>query len=747
MKRKNWEPGGGKKELRGRDEWERISWDEALDLVADELKRIKTKYGNKAILNATPMLCAYGGGVTTWGMVSYGAWPAVNQHMRGIMMGGTNDRMDYRKTKLIVQWGNNTIWSSGGNPTYNYLQAKKAGARFVFVTPMYNDSAQVLADYWVPCRPSTDAALLMGIAYYMIVNNLQDQAFLDKYTLGFDAEHMPDGADPKENFKDYVLGTYDGIPKTPEWAAAICGTPPDLIRQFAQDIATTKPMIFSGGWAPARTYMGEQFCQAFLTVGWMTGNLGKPGAAVCNISHGGASYGGSALVRSGGKGTPSVDNPIKGIPFGSTDLSQAKDSYAIVWDEVWDAVVNGEFTLPTVGKVPCDIRMIWNVTTGSGGNTLNQLPNTVKGIEAYRKVEFVVSADITLSTKSKYADIVLPATTEWEKPGSLWGFSGGEALYFAQKVTEPLYEAKHEIWIERELAKRLDLDPDTIHPLTLEQQLFNQLAGATVIKDDSSGYEPLLTITATDIAEMGVEGEPQTGRITYQEFKQKGIYQIPRSPNDKFGYVAYKEFVDDPEANPLQTVSGKLHIHSQPLSDNIAGYLWTTTPPIAQYRPPLQGIEDTYADWENKVKGEFPLQLLTTHYGRRSHSIFDNVEQLRRAFPEPLWINPVDAEERGIKNGDTVLVTNPHGKVLRPAYVTNKIMPTVVDLGQGAWVDMDDEAGIDKGGCTNVLAGTTPTGQGVQPWNTNICQVEKWSGDPLVPDYKWPRRIIFEEEA
>jgi anaerobic dimethyl sulfoxide reductase subunit A len=479
----------------------------------------------------------------------------------------------------------------------------------------------------------------------------------------------------------------------------------------------------------------------------MTGNLGTPGAAVCNISHAGASYGGPSLVRSGGSGTPYIENPIKGIPFGSTDTSSMVDSYAIVWDEVWDAIVNGEFTRPINGKTPCDIKMIWSVNIGSGGNLLNQIPNINMGIKAHRQVEFVVSTDIVLSTKSKYADIVLPATTPWEQPGSLWGMGGGEALLFAQKVAEPLYEAQPEQWIERELAGRLGVDPDTIHPLSLEQQLYNQLAGATVIKEDGSGYEPLLTITAADIAEMGVEGEPQTGRITLQEFKERGVFQVPRSPDDNFGYVAFREFVEDPEANPLNTASGKLHIHSADLTKNIEDFGWTTTPPIAQYRPPLQGVEDTYEDWENKVKGEFPLQLLTTHYARRSHSVFDNIPQLRRAFPQPVWLNTLDAEERGIKNGDYVLVTNPHGKVLRVANVTPRYVPGVADLGEGAWVEMDDETGIDKAGATNTLAGTTPTGQGVQPWNTNICQVEKWTGDPLEPDYTWPRRVIFEEEA
>ncbi len=745
MKRANWTPGGGDKSLRGKDTWVRISWDEALTLVATETKRIQQAYGNKAILGSNRVLNAFGGGVPSWGQVSAGAWP----EPIALMSGGTaspNDRMDYRNTKLLVLWGSNPIWSSGGTPTYNYLQAKKAGAKIIVVTPQYNETSQGLADEWIPVRPSTDAALLIGMAYHMITNNLQDQEFLDKYTVGFDSTHMPAGTYYKDNFKDYVLGTYDGVPKTPEWAANICGTNPDTIRKFAQEIATTKPMMFSSSWAPGRTYLGSQMCQAFLTVGWMTGNLGISGGNVVNIGHSGASYGGPALVSGGGNGVKSIANPVGGsYGIAHNDLTR-KDVFCIVWDELWDAVLNGSFNLPGHGKQTVDIKMIWNIGDGSGGNNLNQDPNITKGIQAYRKVDFVVSNDIVLSSKSKYADIVLPVTTPWEKEGGgLLSMAGGEAMLFYSQVTQPLYEAQDEYWINRELAKRLGLDPEVVDPLSLKQRAFNTIAGSKVIKADASGYETLVTITADDIAKWGVDGKPQDGRISLSDFQAQGEYQVARAPGDNFTYINGKAFRDDPVKNPLKTASGKLEIYCQALSDQITAYGWTTVPPIPQYNRPYQGVEDTYTDWEKKIKGPYPLQLLTTHYGRRSHSVFDNILQLRRAFPQELWINTQDAGDRGIKTGDTVLVTSRWGKVLRPAYVTDRILPGVVDLGEGAWVQMDEATGIDLAGATNTLSGTTPTDCGVQPWNTNNAQVEKWNGAQLQPDYTWPQRIPIKE--
>lgn len=751
MKRKNWSPGGGKKELRGKDQWVRISWDEALDIIASETKRIKETYGNKAILNTvgnsalnlTDYSCGralslYGGWAATWGTTSWGALPLPCTHMQEYI-GGVHDKQSVRQAKLIVLWGANPIWSSAGNPTYNYLQAKKAGAKIIQVDPYYNPSATVLADEWIPVRPSTDTALLLGMAYHMIENKLHDQEFLDKYTSGFDAKHMPAGVDKKDNFKDYVLGTYDGQPKTPEWASEICGTDVELIKKFAEECATTKPAAFISSYAPARTYAGEQFVQAFLTVGWMTGNVGKPGAMVGISSKERAGDTGPLdppLVKAGDSGMPHIPNPICDYGFPGPP-PEATDWHGFVWDEVWDAVVSGEFTASVRGKQPCDIRLIWNIGDSAA---LNQMPNINRGIEAFRKVEFVVSSGHFLTTNAKYSDVVLPATTQWERWGGISAGNSGhganrEILIFYRQVTEPLYECKDDIWMEKEIGKRLGLDTTVIQPFSVKQMVFNQLAGAEVIKEDGTGYEKLLTITEEDIKDLEVDGKPQTGRITYKELEEKGIYQVKRYPGDNYGLIPFKDFIDNPEKNPLTTDSGKFDIYSKKLADTVTAYGWTELAPIAKYTPPKEGYEDT-------IGTGYPLQLYTIHYGRRSHSTLDNVPWLREAYPQELIMNAADAAKRGIKDGDIVKVTSRHGVVIRPVSVTERMMPGVATLGEGAWVEKDDETGIDKAGATNSLSGTNPCGQGVQPWNTNNVEIEKYD-KPLEQDYKWKQRIIF----
>jgi anaerobic dimethyl sulfoxide reductase subunit A len=275
--------------------------------------------------------------------------------------------------------------------------------------------------------------------------------------------------------------------------------------------------------------------------------------------------------------------------------------------------------------------------------------------------------------------------------------------------------------------------------------LFNQIVGANVIKDDGSGYEKLVTITEADIAEWKVEGKPQTGRISLKELAERGIYQVKRAPGDKLGFISHEAFRKDPKANPVKTTSGKLEIHSQSLANLVKNCGWNEIAPIPKYNRVIEGYEDSFKDLKNKVKGEFPLQLYTIHYTRRTHSVFDNVTWLREAFPQELIMNPSDAEVRGIKTGDTVLVTSRHGKVLRQVFLTERMMPEVVTLGEGAWVMIDEATGIDLAGATNILNGAIPTGQGHSGWNSCNVQITKWTGKPLDADAKWPPRIPLKE--
>ncbi|MBI5349801.1 MAG: molybdopterin-dependent oxidoreductase [Chloroflexi bacterium] len=737
MKRKNWEPGGGKKELRGKDEWVRISWDEALDIVASETKRIKDKYGNKAIYcpgggEIQRTLSLAGGYVSNYGSTSRGAWRLGQEPLTGTTAQvEMNDRFDLQNSKLIVMWGNNPAWSSMGLATYNFLQAKRAGAKFIFVDPFYSPTASIMADEWIPIRPATDTTMLLAMAYVMITedsatNKLIDWDFLNRCTVGFDKDHMPEGANPKENFKDYVLGVSDGKPKTPEWAARICGVPAEKIRSFALEVARTKPAAMLYGWNSARLEKSQHMCFAVVSVGAMTGNMGIPGGAFGISCHNAASNGGPALVSLGSSGVASIANPLAADP-------------RLCSNEHWEAIVSGKYTAGKGPKKDINIQMIYH----GGSSKLNQTNNVNKGIAAHRKVEFVVTHQYGLNSNAKYSDLVLPVTTQWERYSN---FQSGnrELVVWASRVIQPLFEAKDDIWIAAEVGKRLGLDVTKIVPMSEEQQAFNTVAGTKVIKTDGSAMENLVTITEADIAEMKVTGKPQTGRITLKEFREQGFYAVPRKAGDKLGYIHNQKFREDPVKNPLKTKSGKLQLHSQVLADLVTNAGWNQGYPIAIYDPPTEGYEATFADWDKQVKGTYPLQLCNIHYPRRSHSVLDNVTWLREAWPQELMINPLDAESRGVKHGDTVRIFNKHGSVLRRIFVTPRARPGVVFLGEGAWPEMD-EAGNDIAGATNTLSGDYPSGPDIESWQGCVVQVEKWNGKPLEADYKWSQRIVFKE--
>lgn len=770
MKRKNWEPGGGKKELRGRDEWVRISWDEALDTVASEIKRITQTYGNESIFSGATMgsdvdrvLYLNGGCVEAWGSLSLGTWNDTGPRIGALTYGLTNnlelsynDRLDLLNSDIIVIWGANPAWSQPTKPNHNFMRAKKAGAKIIIVDPIYTDSVQTLADEWIPVRPTTDHALILGMAYTLITednpetNPLIDWDFLNRCTVGFDKDHLPSGVNPQDNFKDYVLGTYDGQPKTPEWAAEICGIPPEKIRWFAREIGCTKKVALLYSCAPTRVIGADAVPQAMMTLAWMTGQIGQPGRMAGTSYHAKGSDGGPALVGEDftfHTGVPGLANPLRAPAFSWPEWSLATrppSGTVINRNEIWDAIINGKYT-QAPGKIrDINIQLIYH----GASNSLNQFAGAIKGIAAHRKVECVISQCYALNTNSKYADIVLPITTQWERYGGVGQYGHRDEIVVYSQVIDPLFEAKDETWIASELAKRLGLDPIEAAPVSYKQQFFNQVAWTPVAKEDGTGYEKLVSISEEDIKELDFVGTPQQGRIPLKQLIADGVYHVTRTPGDKLGYIAYEEFRKDPQAHPLPTTSGKFEIYCQALADCVKSFTGDVISPLPKYRKAMGGYEDTYADWENKIKGDYPLQYISTHGIKRGHSALDNVRWLQKAFPNVLWVNPLDAQAGGIKQGDTVLIKSAYGKMLLRAYVTDSIRPGVTMSCEGAWLDFDDELGVDVGGCPNSVIGGRPgIGQDVEGFNSSNVEIEKWTGKPLAPDYQRPQRVIFGEEA
>lgn len=751
MKRKNWEPGGGKKELRGIDEWVRISWEEALDIAASEIKRIIDTHGNKSILSMSwgaqngeilydpgvRLFNALGGSTHHFGTVSFGTWPYDELFMEGSVY-ASSDRMTLRDAKLLLLVGCNWAENKAGNIAYFVKQAKDQGAKVIIVDQWLNRTAEGLADQWIPVHPGTDTALFLGIAYHMITNNLHDQEFLDKYCSGFDAEHMPEGAPKEDNFKDYVLGTYDGEPKTPEWAATKCGTHPDMIRDLAVQMGSIKPGTFIAGQSTTKHAGGDAWGQVFYTVGWMTGNVGLPGASISCIGPDAGFV--EVLVAAGNYGDQTIPNPLtpKTI-YVAPDLSDTSDWSYLEYSEMWQSILDGEYGRDVWpgGKRKVDVQMIYH----GHAHFLNSVPNANAGIKVHRQVEFVMASCVHFNTNARYADLVFPISTLWERQGQVLADNREHAFWW-QNIMEPLFEAKPDMEVVRGIVQRLGLDEDLICGNSYAQKEYNTLAGSVVMKPDKSGFEPLVTITQKEIDAMGVQGTPQQGRITVDEFREAGIYRVPRKHGDALTYIKQQAFREDPVANPVATASGKLEIYCPTLAMMVNMYGFSSIAPIGKYQEPAlpQG--------NHARTKEYPLLLWTPHSLRRAHTNLDCVPWLREAFPQECVMSEIDAEQRGIKTGDVVLMTSPFGKVLRRARVLPGVIPGSAAIQDGAWLLIDEATGIDLAGCPNILQAPAADGMGSQSWTGTPLQIEKYSGTlELLPDAQWPARTFTLSEG
>ncbi|MFC1986588.1 molybdopterin-dependent oxidoreductase [Chloroflexota bacterium] len=652
---------------RGQGQFERISWDEALDTVASELIRVKETYGNSAILLAAAggssqgllhgrgpvarMLLHFGGFTRNWGSPSTEGALFASMATYGTIRTG-NSREDLLNSHFIIMWA----W----DPARNILdpetrlclaKAREKGIKIVSVDPRYTDTAATFAHQWIPIRPSTDAAMLIAMAYVIITENLQDQAFIDKYTVGFD------------KYSDYLLGKEDGVAKTPQWAEAITTVPAEVIANLAREYATRKPAALIASWGPARSAMGEQYSRAANVLTAITGNIGIPGGYAAGFMR--------AYSSRETKGPRGPRNPVEqGAPLRKDSLYKLRGgtnptSARIHTSKICDAILRGR-----AGGYPTDIKLVY------AGNLVSSCLNTHRAAEALKSVEFVVIHEQSMTPTAKFADILLPANTFMERSDIAPPWLGSPYYIYLNKVIDPLYETKSDLEICRELSKKLGI-PEAFGDET-EDEMLRKLASN---RNDIPDYDTL---------------------------KHDGVLKI-KMPEP---IVSFKKQIEDPEHNPFPTLSGKIEIYSEHLAE-------MNNPMI----PPIPKYIETWESYNDPLAKKYPLQVITPHPKRSTHSILYNVPWLREVEEHKVWINPTDAAARNIRDGDSVLVFNDRGKVFIPARVTKRIMPGVVCLYEGGWYNPDEE-GIDHGGCANVLTKDEHSPGGAIAANTALVQVE-----------------------
>jgi trimethylamine-N-oxide reductase (cytochrome c) len=776
LKRVDFDPKGERNfQNRGISGYERISWDEALDIVAGEIKRVKREHGPGAIANSH-------GSHHTWGNIGYylsanyrfvnavgmtrvhhnpdswEGWYWGASHHYGYTLrvgetetyGGVEDLL--KNSEMVVFWSSNpegTNSYSAQEGTIRRQWLKEVGIEMVHIDPYYNDSAQMLGGKWLAPKPTTSPALALAIAYVWITEDLYDKWFVENRTQGFD------------KWRDYILGEEDGVKKTPEWGAEETGLAARDIRALARKWGKTKTYLSCGGGGnghggACRNATGSQWARMMVCLAAMQG-LGRPGVGLGNMQYGtpvdlnfyfpGYADGGmsgdlkntSAAVAHYQRmpSLPSMNTVSQLIPrlhFSEAILEGKAEGY--LWD---GSTIENQFTKFAYPKPGHSlVKMLYKY----GGSMIGTMPDSNRFVEMYQsdKLEFVVNQSIWNEGEAKFADVILPACTNFERPDiSEWSALGGYAhhgqmqlnhrvITFQHKAIEPLGESKSDYQIFLDICKRLGL-----------AAYFSE--GMSEIDWVKRQYD------SSDLPKL----------MSWKKFIRKGYAVLPPNPPDDKVPTAWNWFYegrkkDVPEPHPLpsdyteeflsglQTQSGLFEFECESLKRFDAND--PERPVIAKYIPKQNGVVNA-EESEN-----FPLQMLTPHarfsfhtQGDGKDAFINNLDEHRvRIDGYDYWvlrINADDAISRGIKRHDLIRVYNQQGSVICAAIPTHRVGPGVVHgYESSAIYDPIGEPGksADRGGCLNLLTPKkSQLKQAHSMGNSSaLVEVERWTANDQV---------------
>jgi DmsA/YnfE family anaerobic dimethyl sulfoxide reductase A subunit len=670
---------------RGDAEFEQISWDEAIDLLEEKLKYTIDTYGNAAINCPNPYFFEegirffnlIGGHLGIYGNLSAGAFAGA----MGVWGAAESSPLtEAENADILLMFGNNPLETrlNGYSSSYNFINVRESGTKVINIDYRLNETSSGFPDEWIPIRPGTDSALVAALAYVLITENLVDEDFLHTYTQGYDEQTMPDGAPPNSSYKDYILGTgYDMVAKTPDWAAPITLIPAERITELALEIGNAGSVFVCQGFGIQRQPNGESSVLAICTLPLLIGQLGKPG------------------TNNGGKETTGIYNtPIPFFPMGENPIPAA------VSEHMWYAAAERGAELTAThdgvqGAEKLDVGTKFLFLCGSNclhnqGGDVNKMHEILTDES---KVEFIVVMDPQLTSSARYADLLLPKTSRVEDQG-VWNKGTCEyvsgAIYYTKAIA-PYYESKSPYDLFTELSDR-----------------FGVKDAYTEGRDDEGWAEWF--------ADVGRENDPTLP--TWEEGKKLGVVVHPIEEP-----VGMKNFVDDPQAFPTWLPSGKIEIYSTLLAGMAAGWEFDDPRDIITPIPMFVPGRESYLD----LTEEYPLLLSCFKWKGSVNSNYANLDILNQASRRQVWINPFDAESRGIQHGDMCRIFNDRGEIHIEARVTPRIIPGTIALPNGTWhnADMNGDK-IDRGGCPNTLSSAAPTPIAkANPVGRSIAQIEK----------------------
>jgi anaerobic selenocysteine-containing dehydrogenase len=585
---------------KGGGAWEQISWDDAIAEITDRWKAIIAEYGAAAILPYS-----YSGtlGLLQLGICNARLWNRLGASglERSICGAAAEaaveatlgarwapDPADVLHSRLILLWGHNPA-STGPHFMPLLRQAQRNGAYVVVIDPRRTLTARS-ADEHIQPRPATDGALGLGLMHILFTQGLADEAWLEANTIGW--------RELRERATEYP----------PERVSAITGVAPETINALARRYGTTKPALLKFADGVQRHGNGGQTARALACLPAIVGQLGVRG--------GGLFYSMSGYVR--------WDSEALGHASACPPMPRVVNMNRL------GAALTGEVSDPPIQSlyVFC-------------ANPVTSAPNaslTIKGLQ--RDDLFTVVHELFMTDTARYADIVLPATSQLEQT-DLHKAYGHRYLQYNHAAIAPLGEAKSNWDVMRLLAAGMGYDEPWLHQCA--EEAIAEVLNATRARN------PLLA------------------GITLGRLQAEGTVPLAFTPETAVPFADLR----------FPTPSGKVELRSEAMAAHLLDPLPAYEPPAEFRREARDGKRDAQPS---------PLVLISPASHHFVSSSLANVPSLLAKEGAPfVEINPEDAEARGIVDGDEVLIENARGAYQMRAVVTRNVPPGVAAAPKGRW--------------------------------------------------------------
>ena len=791
LKRIDWDPQGERNpQNRGISGYERISWDKAAQICADEIRRIIDTYGNYSVLcqgdghgETKVMHASHGcnyrfmsllGGCTLqarqpdswegwyWGAKHmWGMNPLGQQTLAGNLLWDICENSD-----AVICVGcdpETTPWGWGGMMAskISYFWSE-IGIKQIYICPDLNYGAAVHADKWIAPLPNTDAALWLGIAHTWMDEGTYDKDYIATHTEGFDW------------FERYVMGREDGIPKTAKWAEGKCGVPAADIKALARYWAThnvTTAHCNGGGYI--RSCFSTEPARLEVALLAMQG-VGAPGRNMFKFIEWGL-FGLESLcsLPRGEWGTfmwAAYTGHVQGTGLVSF-IPQTLVPKAITMPEgeklTWpgrivcsmplvDQFIDYEYPLPGTER----IHMIWTdtpcwSTCWNGGNLMQDALR-------HESIEFYLVQHPWMENDTLFADIILPISTKFEQDDIATSFMCGENDMVVDELPaiDPIGEARSDAEAVLAIAEKMGMREELMEEWCYSPDLRAAVAGQSggQMKPEEVGHimgEP----SFETLKHIGYEFGGCSEHMPYEQFREKGFLPIRFKDEKewKADPVGMRAFYDDPDNNPLDSLTGKIEFYSMSIHEH-----WPDDPERPEVPHWIEESDEHHERVTSDRAKDYPFLLMSNHPRWRVHAQGDDIKWFREIDTckvtgpdgyqyEPVWINPKDAKRLGIEDGDIVRLFNERGSVLGGAMVTERIREGVLSQDHGARVDgiVLGEGGLDRGGANNLICPSATTSKNAPGEVTNgfLVGIEKADVFELAKKYPEQFNRAFDSES